>query len=359
MKPEPSDDDLLKPRTVDKTDPGAHLEAAELESAVDLANPPIPREPTDPATIALDPTDPSPPEDTIDAISIGIDQTDPGHPPEPTEDGASILSSSEISSPNSLLPSPNGVAPQASSPPLQPEVMDRLIRAFDRPPQRPQPNYVERPQSDGGNAVAYSTTADPVVPKYPEAHRAQVLVEIAELTRSLPAPKMEAPNTPSEGRDRTTAPPLKVQERRTRNRILAAVAALLIGGVTGAAATLRQSGPAHKPTPPAPSVPGRDVPAPHAVAPAAPALASIREENAHVGPAAAPFTSAMTSAAPSASTLGGPNSARAPAPRTPALRAPPNSKPRLPATAPSTKPSDDTTLDELDRVRVAPAPGRD
>jgi len=334
MKPEPSDDDLRKPRTVDKTEPGAHREAA--ESAPVAVHPSTLRDATDPAPMAIDRTDPSSAED-------------PGYPPEPMDDGASIP----------LVPSSSGVGPQASSPPLQPEVMDRLIRAFDRPPQRPQPNYVERPQSDGGNAVAYSSTADPAIAKYPNVHRAQVLVEIAELTRRLPAPQMEVPNTPSGGRDRTTAPPLRVQvRRRMRNRILAAVAALLVGGVAGAAATLRQTAPADTARPKAVSVAVRDLIAPAALPPAsAPARSS--EEPTPAGSATAPSIPAVTSAAPSAFTPAVTSSARAPVTRSPGLRSPPSSKTRQPATAPSTKPSDDTTLDELDRVRVAPAPGRD
>jgi hypothetical protein len=191
-----------------------------------------------------------------------------------------------------------------------------------------------------------------VVAKYPDEHRAQVLVEIAELTRRLPTPKMEGSNTPSGGRDRTTAPPLRVQQRRrTRNKILAALGALLVGGVAGGAATLRQNAS----TPAAASLPGRDAPAAHALGPAAPA--SIRGENPHVGSSAAPLAPAMTSVPPSASALGGLSSAHAPAPRTPAARSPSSSKPRPPATAPSTKSADDTTIDELDRV--APAPRRD
>ena len=112
---------------------------------------------TEPIPPAVDPPEPGSPP---------LDETDPGDPPEPTrEDSARPLTTEA-----EMLKA------------------EQLIEAFKRPPRRPTPAYAERPQSEGGNAVGYATTARAAQVIRPVQESERVLVHLAEIARRAPRP---------------------------------------------------------------------------------------------------------------------------------------------------------------------------
>ncbi len=96
---------------------------------------------------------------------------------EPTDPARSSRNETDPSPPPSL-------ASEDVGSPLTTEVdmlkAEQLSPAFERPPRRPTPAYLERAQSEGGDAVAFITTARAVRAFRPFEEREKVLLRLSE-----------------------------------------------------------------------------------------------------------------------------------------------------------------------------------
>lgn len=257
-------------------------------------------------------------------MATSADATDPGGPPESVRE-----------EPTATLAEPT---PEESTPEER-ERMEQLIQAFNRPPQRPSPNYTERAHSEGGNAVGYSGMMAPAPALHEGDQRERVLLKLGELAQRARHAPDSAPRRSRGGRDVTT---VSLGREGRRGRMWLALCAAVALAAIGIAAVH-----ASAPTPGAPPAQASGAPSNNA-APAT-GLSTAPSGIAPPGPASTPPPSPNVPPAVQA-----PSTAfSGPAPG-PSAQVPPLVRHVRPATPvrpmSSAKPGDDPTLDELDRA---------
>jgi hypothetical protein len=113
---------------------------------------------------------------------------------------------------------------RALDPELDPKTA-RILKALDRPPRPPAPTPEQRPSSDGGDFVAYSSPprSPGAPPRTDEECRRQALAQLSALIQESPAT-----DTPSHVSTRTVAPGSRV---RTPTWPLALLAVVVVASV--------------------------------------------------------------------------------------------------------------------------------
>lgn len=203
-------------------------------------------QPTGPTPRALEITDPTP---------TNIDVTDPGPPPDMDDE----------------------MDPQTAS----------LLAALDVPARPPAPAPQVRASSEGGDFVAYSTTAEPAPRRRPEEVRQEAaLVELSQLIAE-PTPVPPSPTTPARDVATFVAPE---RRRPVRAVVLVAVAGAVTVVVLGGVLALLGSRSAGEVSPPA-AQPAQA----SAAAPAPPPSALPIPPVLPAAPANAPFPSVAAS----------------------------------------------------------------